>query len=532
MDSPADQNESPKTAAAIDIGANSIRLVIAEFFPDGRIEVIEQLRQPVRLGHDVFVSGKLKQRTISSAIAVLRDYRRLLDTYQVESIRAVATTAIREAANQDAFLDRVSRTVNLNIDVIEPMEQSRLIVAAVFNDVGDAVDLKKGSAMIAEVGGGGTLLTVLKRGEISASQSYDLGSIRMQETLSTTNLPPRRAAEMLRLHLSNAFQSARRSLGIRAVRTFIAIGGDARFAAQQVGDQLRSDGLYSVGKVQLDQLIVECVSHGPERLAKQYNMTYQDVETLVPALLVYQALLHATRASKMIVSKVSMREGLLLDLPRYVIGQEDPQLEESIIASARTLATRYHDDTKHSEQVAAIAVRLFDELQRDHGLKPRQRLLLRVSALLHEIGKFVSNRAHHRHSRYLISNSEIFGLRPADITTVAYVAGLHRRTPPKTTDLEYMALSGEQRMEINKLAAILRVADALDKAHWQQVRDFDVLRHNGDLVIHIRSAIDLSLERRALAMKSNLFEDIFGMRVRIEESVTPVARDSDIPVTE
>jgi exopolyphosphatase/guanosine-5'-triphosphate,3'-diphosphate pyrophosphatase len=513
-----------RTVAAIDIGSNELRMVIAEVFADGRTEVVERARRAVRLGHDTFLTGHLSQETTNAAVQVLRDYGHMLETYKVETVRAVATSAVREATNADAFLDRVARTLNLDIDVIETTEQSRLILAAVRHAVKEAVDWKSCVAMVVEVGGGSTLLTVVQHGEIAASQSYNLGSVRMQEVLSTAHEPPVRAAELLRHHVSNTVELARKSLDLQEVDTFVAIGGDARFAAQQVGDRMGETALHTVTAKQLDRLLAKCIPCTPEDLARRDGLTYADAETLVPALLVYRALLGATSTDWMIVSSVSMREGLVLDLPRYITGEPDPSLAASIERSALTIGQKYRYDEKHSEHVAELAVRIFDEMQKDHGLSPRHRLLLKVAALLHEIGTFVSNRAHHKHSYYLIVNSEILGLSREDIATAAHVARYHRRAIPRATHLEYMALPREQRMVINKLAAILRVADALDTGHWQQVRDFTMERQGNDLVIYVKGASELTLERRATADKGNLFEEIYGLKVRLEEEGPPTAR--------
>jgi exopolyphosphatase/guanosine-5'-triphosphate,3'-diphosphate pyrophosphatase len=513
----SDRGDDPTMVAAVDIGSNSVRMVVAQVRPDGSAEVIERARRPIRLGHDTFVTGKLSQESMRAAISILRDYRKILDTYQVEAVRAVATSAVREASNMDAFLDRVARTVGLDVEVIETTEQSRLVVAAVRDAVGDAVDLKKGNAAIVEVGGGSTLLTVLQKGEIGTSESFNLGAIRLQENLGTAQESPLRAAEMLHQHVSQRVSLMRKALGLKRVKTFVAIGGDARFAADQVGQPIADTGLFAVGSAALDEIVERCLPLSAERLVRRFRLPYEEAETLVPALLTYQALLGATGASRMVVAQVSMREGLLLDMPRYVTGEQDPALTEGMILSARTLGAKYQYDEAHSEQVTRLAQQLFDELSDEHGLGPRHRLLLTLAAVLHDIGAYVSSRAHHKHTQYLVVNSEIFGLQRDDLNIVSQVARYHRRSEPKSSHPDYMALPRTQRMVVNKLAAILRVADALDRGHMQQVREFVTERQGGDLVIYVRGATDLTLERRSIADKCGMFEDIFGMRVRVEE---------------
>ena len=514
---PSDESaDVPVLAGAIDIGSNELRLLIAQVYPDGHTEVLERARRPVRLGHDTFVTARLSEDTIATAMTVLRDYRRILETYDVQMVRAVATSAVREASNGEAFVDRVALTVGLDVEVIETTEESRLIVAAVRHAVEHELDLHRSSTLIAEVGGGSTLLIVLREGEIAASQSFDVGSIRMQEMLALAHQPPPHAAQLLRTHVDNTVQLARQALQVGSIRTFLAIGGDARFAAQQVGKPTGSGELHEVRGDEFDRLVEQCAMQTPEELSRRYKLAFAEAETLVPALLVYQGLLHSTSARKMLVSQVSMRDGLLLDLPRYVRRAEDPVLRQSIILSAKTIGEKYHYDAEHAEQVAAIAARLFDELHDEHGLTPHDRLLLQVAALLHDVGSFVAQRAHHKHSYYLITNAEILGLNRDDIATVALVARYHRRGIPKVAHVDYMALPRRQRMEVSRLAAIARVADALDQGHMRQVTGFEFEHNAGELVIYARGA-NATLERLALAEKSDLFQEIFGMRVRLEE---------------
>ena len=300
------------------------------------------------------------------------------------------------------------------------------------------------------------------------------------------------------------------------MRSFIAVGGDARFAARQIGRPTDSEDLVIVDPADLDKLVERCGRHTAEELSKRYGMPFAEAETLNPALLVYQNLLRLTQATQMIVSHVSMRDGLLLELARAVTGQEDQALLEGVIHSAMAVARKYRVDMTHARTVADVSVRLFDELHAEHGLGPRYRLLLEVAGLLHEVGGFVSSRSHHKHSGYLIANSEIFGLNRDEIAVVAQVARYHRRSGPKPSHAEYVALPRETRVTVNKLAAILRVADALARGHVRQAGQLRFDRQGDDLVISISGVADVLLEDRAVANKGDLFEDIYGLKVRLE----------------
>ena len=505
-----------KTVAAIDVGANALRMVIAEVFSDDRIEVLERLQRAIRLGQDTFRRGRLGGESMRAAIQVLRDYCQLLDLYKVEKVRAVATTAVREATNGETFLDRAFMATRLNIEVIDTSEESRLTVSAVRQAVGDALGVNQRQTLITDVGGGSTLLTLLENGEIATAQSLRLGSIRLQEVFSTSEESPRQSADLLRQHISNALATLQ-SVSLEEIDSFVAVGGDARFAAREIGVQTESADLAVIDSAKFDKLVGRCERYAAEELSKRYGLSFAEAETLNPALLVYQILLHKTKAEQMIVSHVSMRDGLLLELAREVTGKEDVALVVGVIHSATALAEKYHVDLDHSTRVADVAVRLFDLFQADHGLGSRHRLLLRVAGIVHEVGGYVSSRAHHKHGEYLIVNSEIFGLNRQEIVLVSQLARYHRRSVPRPSHLSYMALPRESRVVVNKLAALLRVADALIRGHRRAASDIQFQRQGDELTITVPSGWGVLLEERSLESKGDLFEDIYGMKIRLEE---------------
>jgi exopolyphosphatase/guanosine-5'-triphosphate,3'-diphosphate pyrophosphatase len=509
------------TVAAIDIGSNSIRMTVAQVAPDGGMEVLDRMQRTVHLGQDTFVTRRLSTPTMNAAISVLADFRQVLAAYQVQRIRAAATSAIREATNADTFLDRVYIACGLEVEVISTSEQSRLEVSAVREAMASSPDIGFHRALIAEVGGGSALLTVLRKGEIVSSESYGLGAVRLRESLSLRDEAPRKLADLIRHQITGILSAIKGSLPLKDLETFFAVGTEARFAARQVGRPTRSPLLHLVARRAFDELVRNCEAVTGEELGRRYGLSHAEAETLVPALLVFQALIHQTAARRIVVSQTSMRDGLLLDLAREVTGREDEELAKGVEQSARAIGEKYRCDAAHASHVAEMAVRLFDLLKAEHGLGWRERLLLRVAGILHEAGAFVSGRAHHKHSYYLIANAEVFGLNRQEQEIVALVARYHRRGLPQPTHPEYVAMDREKRVVVNKLAAILRVADALDRWHGQQVRDFHVERRADELVIHVHGVPDLTLERRAMPRKADLFEEIYGMTVRLEEAQEP-----------
>ena len=250
-------------------------------------------------------------------------------------------------------------------------------------------------------------------------------------------------------------------------------------------------------------------------LMTRFKLPAVETETLVPALLVYRTLLSETAARQLVVSDASLRAGMLLDLrePGGRLGSQD--FEQQVLASAEAVGHRFRFDLAHGRQVAKLATRLFDELRDEHGLADRERLLLQTSSLLHDIGIYVSLRAHHKHSQYLLAASQIFGLSDEDTAIVANVARYHRRATPQDSHLPYVALDRQDRVIVTKLAAILRVANALDAEHLQKVRDLHLVRGEKAWVLELHATGDITMEQMAATARTDMFVEVFGRRLVI-----------------
>jgi exopolyphosphatase/guanosine-5'-triphosphate,3'-diphosphate pyrophosphatase len=300
------------------------------------------------------------------------------------------------------------------------------------------------------------------------------------------------------------------------ISTFFAIGADARFAAAQVGKIMPNPSFHCISGKALEKFVEWLKSVTIEQLVTQSELSYTEAETLIPAMLIFRALMRSTKARELIVPLVSMRDGVLLELARRCNEQEDPGATQEVIQSALILAEKYKINIHHAKRVAGCALRLFDELKSVHKLPARARLFLEVAALLHEAGTFVSTRGYHKHTWYLVANSEIFGLTRLEVAIVAHVARYHRRSGPKTTHTEFMTLPKESRILVSKLAAILRLAKALNVTEIEHI-DRLVCKLDQDTVkILIPGGTDASVSRHSVEIRGNMFEDIFGYNLEID----------------
>jgi exopolyphosphatase/guanosine-5'-triphosphate,3'-diphosphate pyrophosphatase len=462
---------------------------------------------------------------MKAAVAILRKYQERLNIYDVEQVRAVATSAVREAKNADSFLDRILVATGLEVQLISSTEESRLDIMALRNSVGKKF-FSRGKVLIAEVGGGSTILNLIDRGEIKLTQSLAIGAIRIQEVLSTSSESPARASQMVEHRVSSAISAMAGLLPLKRIRSLVALGGDARWLCQQADSDCDLSGLCMVSCKSLSKVIEKYRDYSADKLARTFRMPYTEAETLIPALMVYEKLSEAASAKEIAVSEVTMRDGLLLDMAKAISGKSDESVVLQVTNSAEAMAAKYHVDMVHARHVRFIAECIYDELEKEKFLMTGHILLLQAAAILHEVGMFINSRAYHKHSYYIISHSEVFGLDPDELEMVAHIGRYHRRSRPKTPHTEYMRLPREQRMIINKLAAILRVADALDVNRTQDISDFICSIEDDQMTISVSGSSDLTLERRAVNMKADLFEEIYGLSVRLEQEHTSITDSS------
>lgn len=518
----------PRVAAVIDVGSTAVRLEVAELAPGGAVRVLDSLQQPVHLGKDTFTKGRILQSTLEECVKILKGYRRVMQEYGVTDpnlIRAVATSAVREAANRETFLDRVYMATGINVEAIDEAEETRLTYLSIQDLLPREPTLQKGDTLVVEVGGGDTELLLLRDGHISYSNTFRLGTLRMRETLGTQHAPAQRTLATFTRHIQLSVDQIKRSVPVGKAPLLIAPSGDARFAAAQLVPDWSQQPAARIDVKAFAALAKKIAPASVDELVRKYRITFQEAETVGPALLAYAQLAREFAVEQILVPKSSLRQGLLQELATG--GLWNKAFTEQVVHSAVALGAKYAFDERHGRQVANLCLQFFKELQPEHMLEPRHELLLHVAALIHEIGLFVNNRSHHKHSMYLIMNSDLFGLSHHDMLMIAMVARYHRRATPQPYHEGFSMLDRDDRLAVSKMAALLRVADALDRNHMQQVRDLRFTRENGQLMVWVRDVEDLTLERLALQEKGSMFEEIYGLKVvfRTENSTEGLSPD-------
>lgn len=504
-----------KLESAIEIGSTGIRLLVSEINDAGEHSILDRSDQPVSLGRDVFTSGRISRDTLLQCLSILNRFKEQLAGWNIkpDEVTVFATSAFREAKNRDSILDRIMVKTGFRVKVIDGIEENRLEYLAVSNRLKESgfADLEENS-IILEAGGGSTEIMLIEHGKIAGAHSMRLGTIIIEQQIKTMMGSMGDARRYITEFINNTKGSLNNELDLSKVKQFIAIGIDVKLAALFAGRPV-STFLWEIERVDFDNFVDEIQNYTPEELIAKYKISYTEAESLHLNLLVYQLFINLTNVKTIIVPETNLQEGIVIAKKTRQNADIQQEFYEQIIASVLNLLHKYNADEKHAQYVRYTSAFLFDELREELGLEKKARMLLEIAALLHDIGTFISASDHNKHSKYIIEHSEIFGMNKDDITVVSQIALWHRGSKNMKDDQSFTSLTRELRLTILKLTAILRIADAIDRAHTQRVHGLKIAFTNDTMTLRTDGTHNNVLEKIAISEKSDLFESVFGYKV-------------------
>lgn len=511
--------------AAIDVGSNALRLRVVEAtapsqaskaqpapLPEGWRD-LATLRSPVRLGSEVFLSGRLAPASIGQACDALREFRQEMDRWKVDAYRAIATSAVREAKNGATLVERARREAGIELETIEGIEEARLIQLAVAR----RIPLADRRALLVDVGGGSTELTLLDHGETGFTRSLPLGTVRMLEAyLRGVKTVDRGRERLLEEVIDRALGEAVPQIG--NVEVLVGTGGNV----DTLCDLCPAKGSQRAIDVPAARVIFKkmCGMSNSER-RDAFQLRPDRADTIVPAAAIFLRLAQVLKANTILAPGVGLAAGILEELVDKFFHVWDAAGEaERVLEVCARLGRRYHFDEAHARQVCRFATQLFDDLQRVHAFGERDRLLLRAAALLHDIGDYVHYSGHHKHSQYLIQHADIMGLTPDERAIVSNIARYHRKGPPDPSHPSYRDLAKEARGKVRGLSSLLRLADALDREHKQKIESVRaaVDRGAGGVTLFLRGDGDRELEEWTVGAKASLWREEYDLDVAIAKA--------------
>jgi len=497
----------------MDVGSNALRLAIAEFKSPTQYEILERVRAPVRLGESVFKTQRIDPATMEAALDAFRSFRRKMEQHGVVVHRAVATSATREAKNRAAFLERVRSETGLDLELIQGTEEARLVALGVKTKI----SLERGLSMILDVGGGSSEIALVGHGEILVVESHDVGAVRLLDRAGKGT--PEKLLKMIHATLRSARFPILDYFKRRKLQRLVGTGGNIETIATlgSTNGAARGSGVERppsrVTVPRLRKLLSQLAKLSPAERAEHFGFKADRADVIVPAGAIFEYVATRVRAREIWVPFVGLVDGVLIDVAHSAGAEGMKQLEVSQTRNAAVaILKKYDPEPRHAQRVSALAASLFDQLKPMHGLGKRDRLLLEIAALLHEVGNFIGPNGHHRHSFYIISQTPILGLTDDELMIVANVARYHRKAPPDLSHEGYRDLSDGDRERVRVLAAILRVADALDHDHRQQVTSVRAKQRGSELRLKLRTRGDMTLDEWSVGDKGDLFQGEFGLK--------------------
>lgn len=498
----------PLRIASVDIGSNAIRLLAVEFTKDGIPQPLEQIRLPIRLGHDVFLTGRLAPEVIEAAVNGLKDFRTRLDAHGISLYRAVATSAVRDSRNGSELVQRVRDEAGITIDVITGAEEARLVHIAVRS----RIKLGRQRWLIADLGGGSVEVSVVDDHGIFRTESHEMGSVRLLEELAVAGDDPGR----FRRRLEEYTATLRNSRVLHAkVAGFVATGGNIEALARLADAKPDRNGVATLRVDDLRKITERLAILSYHERVTQLSLREDRADVILPAAMVYERVAVLAGVDTILVPNVGLKDGIVFDLLEQQTfgGKQRTAKERAAYSGAIALGRRFQFDEPHARHVARLAASIFDQTRTLHGLKRDDRRLLVSAALLHDIGTFIGYKRHHKHSLYIINESELAGMTADETLIVANLARYHRKNTPAAHHETFMRLAEKDRDRVVKLSAILRLADSLDREHLQRVDTIRADLKGNVLELTITGRGDLLLERWSLQRKSQFFQKTFDVAV-------------------
>ena len=502
--------------AALDMGTNSFHLLIADVHPDGSFTPLAREKEMLRLGDSVSREGILPPEAADLAVATVRRMKMLAEAADATEFVACATSAIRLAANGDELVDRIEGETGVVVDVINGLTEARLI----FGAIRASILLEPAPALCFDLGGGSLEVMVGTASGLLWATSENLGVARLTADFVDSDPISKADRRALRAHLTTALRHIARETARHEPKLVVGSSGTLEDLAAMVA--ARRDAQVPVSLNQLtftrDEFLPlheEIVTSKASERRRMDGLEPRRVDLIVAGSTFLATAFEVFEFDEMTISEWSLREGILLD----VIGHHDPadwtdDPRAIRRASVQGLARRCSAPEDHSRQVARIALDLFDQTTELHGLDAHDREILEYAALLHDIGEHVAHDGHHRHAAYLVQHGGLRGFAPEEVALLAALARWHRRGEPRPTD-EYGPLGSGGEERLRKLAAVLRVADGLDRSRSQAVDDIDVRVGPSLVMIRLTRNRDAELEQWGARRKRELFEKVFGRELEV-----------------
>lgn len=500
-----------QTISAIDVGSNAIRMAVGRVdATQNKIEVIENIRIPVRLGQDVFSVGYIGEPTMQAALDTFRRFRKIADGYEVKQMRAVATSAMREAKNRNTLIRRVAWHTGIHLQVISGEEEARLVHLAVSKEI----DLQGRKAVLIDIGGGSIEVALSEGEQLITTESYDMGTVRMLQRLDNRALGD--FIDLVNEYTQSVRRRIKREFGKLKFDLCIGTGGNMEELGDLRKQLFKKDSNQVLTVDELDEIHEKLAKLTVEQRMEKFDLRPDRADVIAPATMVLRMIAREAKIKEIQIPRVGLKDGVLWDMLPVSSGSQVPRHEQAW-NSAMRLGQKYRFDAEHGIRVARTAQSLFDQTADLHAFQGEELLLLKIASLLHDIGHFISSQNHDQHGYYILKNSPMIGIDEHQHELIALIVRNHRRTTLKDQEEDYKSPGRKEQLVINKLSALLRLADAIEVSHTTRIRDVKMEKVKKCWQLQMLGEGNLLLERWALAKRKSYFEEVFKTHLEILE---------------
>lgn len=504
------KKSSARTAAVIEIGSNNVRMRISQY-AKGRVSTLDRLEYPVGLGHDVFEDGLISFESLRELSSVLGKFSSALLSYGITNPKVISCSVMREAKNRSLVADQIMVRNGMKIQVLEESEEKAYLYSEIVKKLEDAPYLKNSYSLIAFVGSGTIGIAVFDGSRVVYSQNISMGALKLHDVMGRL----RRDVDDFHYVVEEYLNTILNRIHISEfeIKNLILTGSEIGTIAKLC--HAKGDGSpYLIETKNLTSLYMDIRSLNADSISQRLGITTDRAATLYAALAIYNGMLRFRRDATVVISPfVDISEPVV----RYMLTPKtEPSyygyLRESAISCAELTAKRFGCNLDHSRQVSQFACKIFDKMKHIHGLDPSKRLILELAALLHSCGSYVSVRQHNKCTYDMIKGMDIFGLQQMEVTEIAFVAGSITESTAMENNPDFVLLSVEEKMVISKLAAIFRIANAMDKSHRGKLHNLRISLEEDRIMFRI-SASDSNyhLEKWAFSVASGYFQQVFGL---------------------
>lgn len=504
--------KNDKLVAAIDVGSNAIRMIVAELSEKGEIKILEELKKSSGIGKDTYNLGKISFETIKETCKILKNYKKMMDEYGVKNYKAVSTSGIRESENKDYVIDQIKMYSGLEVDVINNSQERMMTYKAIRDYLPGASAIREKGALIIDIGSGGVEVTLYDAGTMQFTEYVKVGSLRLKETLADLESITLDFSSVLEDFIESKIYILKNRIAPYNTPNFIGLGGESTSIYKACKKSPEEKSEKRVGSDSIVELYGTVKMMNTEEIASYMGISEKQAEMVVPSLAIFIKFMEMTKSNGMYFPRVSLRHGILAEMADEMFDtKRKEEFVNDIRSSVSYLGKRYRMDDSHSEHIKEMALKIFDKTKRIHGLDEKDRFHLELAALLHDIGKYININTHNEHSFNIINSQNIIGIGDEELNIIAHIARFHNEEDPGGIP-SYKDLDYEDRIKISKLSAILKLCDAMDITHKRHISEIDIKIKHTDVIITAFTDEDIPLEKWYFLKKADFFEEVMGYR--------------------